>query len=189
YVIVPGQVLRLTPPRHAAAPRAPSPASKPKPRPVAPPPPATPSAVAPSSKAPARAAARAAPAATSGRLDWVWPTAGELVSRFSGEDPARKGVKIAGREGQGVAAAEGGKVVYSGSGLIGYGRLIIIKHNDKYLSAYGHNRKLLVKEGDQVTKGERIAEMGMSNSGRAMLHFEIRREGTPVDPLQLLPRR
>jgi len=86
-------------------------------------------------------------------------------------------------------ATEGGKVVYSGSGLIGYGRLIIVKHNDKYLSAYGHNRKILVKEGDQVTKGKKIAEMGAANNGDPMLHFEIRRNGKPVDPVRLLPRR
>ena len=100
-----------------------------------------------------------------------------------------KGIKIAGRSGESVVATESGKVVYSGSGLIGYGRLIIIKHNDNYLSAYGHNRKILVKEGDQVTKGNKIAEMGTANSGDPMLHFEIRRNGKPVDPLRLLPRR
>jgi lipoprotein NlpD len=79
--------------------------------------------------------------------------------------------------------------VYSGSGLIGYGRLIIVKHNDKYLSAYGHNRKILVREGDQVAKGQQIAEMGRANDGTPLLHFEIRRDGKPVDPMRLLPRR
>ncbi len=101
----------------------------------------------------------------------------------------RKGIKISGRSGSKISAAESGKVVYSGSGLIGYGRLIIIKHNDKYLSAYGHNRKILVKEGDRVSKGQTIAEMGKANSGDPLLHFEIRRDGKPVDPLRLLPRR
>ena len=101
----------------------------------------------------------------------------------------RSGVKIAGAQGQGIRSAESGKVVYSGSGLIGYGRLIIVKHNDKYLSAYGHNRKILVAEGDQVTKGQKIAEMGAANDGKPLLHFEIRRDGKPVDPLRLLPRR
>ena len=86
-------------------------------------------------------------------------------------------------------AAAPGRVVYAGSGLIGYGRLIIVKHNDKYLSAYGHNRKILVREGDRVTKGQKIAEMGTANNGDPLLHFEIRRDGKPVDPLRLLPRR
>ena len=123
------------------------------------------------------------------RLDWKWPSVGRVVSRYKAGDPLRKGVKIAATEGSVVRAAESGKVVYSGSGLIGYGRLIIIKHNDKYLSAYGHNRKLLVKQNQQVTKGQKIAEMGTANDGRALLHFEIRRDGRPIDPLALLPRR
>jgi lipoprotein NlpD len=191
YVIHPGQTLRLKPPPRAATPPAPA-ASKPRAKPQMAPPAATPPPPASSQPRPPRAASpprtvEASPAP--GPLRWQWPTSGQLAGRFVSGDPARKGIKIAGREGQGVEAAEGGRVVYSGSGLIGYGRLIIIKHNDKYLSAYGHNRKLLVKEGDRVTKGERIAEMGVSNSGRAMLHFEIRQEGKPVDPLQLLPRR
>ena len=101
----------------------------------------------------------------------------------------RNGIKIAGRSGDPIVAAESGKVVYSGSGLIGYGRLIIIKHNDNYLSAYGHNRTILVDEGDQVTKGQKIAEMGTANSGESLLHFEIRRDGKPVDPQRLLKRR
>ncbi len=96
---------------------------------------------------------------------------------------------MAGRLGQQVKAAEAGTVVYSGSGLIGYGQLLIIKHNKNYLSAYGHNKKLLVKEGDKVKKGARIAEMGTNGSGNIVLHFEIRRNGVPVDPLLLLPRK
>jgi lipoprotein NlpD len=112
-----------------------------------------------------------------------------MTSGFASADPARKGIKIAGNPGEAIRAAEGGEVVYSGSGLIGYGRLIIVKHNENYLSAYGYNRKLLVKEGDRVTKGEQIAEMGESNRGQAQLHFEIRRDGKPVDPVRLLPRR
>jgi len=122
------------------------------------------------------------------RLQWQWPTKGKVVQRFSRKDPTRKGVKIAGRQGQAIYAAESGRVVYSGSGLIGYGQLIIIKHNKDYLSAYGHNRKLLVKEGDDVTKGDRIAEMGIAGGGAAVLHFEIRRQGKPVDPGALLSR-
>ena len=127
--------------------------------------------------------------ATTGKLVWRWPVSGKIVSRFKAGDPLRKGIKIKGNSGKAILAAESGKVVYSGSGLIGYGRLIIVKHNDNYLSAYGHNRKILVKEGDRVTKGKKIAEMGTANNGIAMLHFEIRRDGRPVDPLRLLPRR
>jgi len=126
---------------------------------------------------------------TSASLHWRWPAKGRLVATWKAGDPLRKGIKIAGREGQPVLATEGGKVVYSGSGLIGYGRLIIIKHNDNYLSAYGHNRKLLVRQGQRVTKGQKIAEMGRANDGRPLLHFEIRRDGKPVDPLKLLPHR
>jgi len=122
------------------------------------------------------------------QLTWKWPARGRVVSRFNSADPLGKGIKIAGTRGDAIRAAEGGRVVYSGSGLIGYGRLIIVKHNDNYLSAYGHNRKILVKEGDQVTKGQKIAEMGNANDGNPLLHFEIRRDGKPVDPLRLLPR-
>jgi lipoprotein NlpD len=97
-------------------------------------------------------------------------------------------MKIGGKSGQPVLAAEGGQVVYSGSGLVGYGPLIIVKHSERYLSAYGHNRKLLVQQGDQVTRGTQIAEMGLAG-GAPLLHFEIRRDGEPVDPLALLPPR
>jgi len=123
------------------------------------------------------------------KLRWQWPTDGKVRVRFKRGDPSRKGIVLSGRLGQGVKAAEDGTVVYSGSGLIGYGKLLIIKHNKNYLSAYGHNKKLLVKEGDQVKKGTRIAEMGTSGSGKIVLHFEIRRNGVPVNPLPLLPRK
>jgi lipoprotein NlpD len=124
-----------------------------------------------------------------GRLHWGWPSDGKVVSTYEPGDPLHKGIKIAGRKGSGIRAAEAGKVVYSGSGLIGYGRLIIIKHNDKYLSAYGHNSRLLVQQNQHVTKGQKIAEMGTANDGRAMLHFEIRQDGKPVNPMTRLPRR
>ncbi len=123
------------------------------------------------------------------KLKWQWPTSGVVIQRFSSRDPTRKGLKISGRLGQSIRAAESGRVVYSGSGLIGYGPLIIIKHDKNYLSAYGHNRKLLVAEGDKVAKGERIADMGHAADGKALLHFEIRRRGKPVDPTALLPKR
>jgi lipoprotein NlpD len=120
---------------------------------------------------------------------WIWPTEGRLLSRFRANDPARKGIDISGRPGQPVVASAAGQVVYSGSGLIGYGELIIIKHSDRMLSAYAHNRKRLVSEGQQVTAGSKIAEMGTNDRNQALLHFEIRVNGTPEDPLKYLPRR
>jgi lipoprotein NlpD len=123
------------------------------------------------------------------KLRWQWPTQGRVGAKFRRGDQTRKGVLLSGRLGQGIKAAEAGTVVYSGSGLVGYGKLVIIKHNKNYLSAYGHNRKLMVKEGDKVQKGTHIADMGKNGSGKTVLHFEIRRNGIPVDPLPLLPRR
>ena len=123
---------------------------------------------------------------TSG-LRWRWPLDGKVVQRFRSGDRTRQGIRIAGRDGQQVRAAESGTVVYSGSGLKGYGNLIIVKHNDSYLSAYGFNRRLLVNEGAQVKRGQAVAEVGQAASGKYRLHFEIRREGTAVDPLKYLP--
>lgn len=123
------------------------------------------------------------------KLHWQWPTEGKVKVKFKKGDHSRKGIMLTGQLGQDVKAAEAGTVVYSGSGLIGYGKLLIIKHNKNYLSAYGHNKRLLVKEGDQVRKGTHIADMGTNGSGDVALHFEIRRNGIPVDPLPLLPRR
>jgi lipoprotein NlpD len=123
------------------------------------------------------------------KLHWKWPTQGRVSAKFRKGDQSRKGVLLSGRLGQNILAAEAGTVVYSGSGLIGYGKLVIIKHNKNYLSAYGHNQKLLVKEGDKVRKGSHIADMGRNGSGKTVLHFEIRRNGIPVNPLPLLPRR
>lgn len=120
---------------------------------------------------------------------WLWPTEGRVISRFKPNDPARKGLDIGGKEGQAVVASAEGQVVYSGSGLLGYGELIIIKHNESLLSAYAHNRKRLVKEGDAVKAGQRIAEMGSNDRNQAMLHFEIRSNGNPQDPLKYLPGR
>lgn len=127
------------------------------------------------------------PAAT-GKLHWQWPVKGRIVSRFSMTDPDLDGIKIAGARGRKIVAAESGTVVYTGSGLIGYGELIIIKHNNEFLSAYGHNSRLYVKEGQQVRKGQHISDMGSNSAGQAVLHFEIRRYGKPVDPLAYLPR-
>jgi lipoprotein NlpD len=122
-------------------------------------------------------------------LRWRWPLQGQVVQTFRARDRTRQGIRIKGQPGQRVEASEAGKVVYSGSGLIGYGNLIIVKHNKDYLSAYGFNRKLLVKEGALVAKGEPVAEVGQAAGGTYQLHFEIRRNGTAVDPLRLLPRR
>lgn len=120
---------------------------------------------------------------------WRWPADGALLNRFVAGDPTRQGIDIAGAGGAPVRAAADGTVVYSGSGLVGYGELVIIKHSDTWLSAYGHNRKRLVNEGQLVKAGEQIAEMGRSGAARNMLHFEIRHNGKPVDPLSYLPRR
>lgn len=119
------------------------------------------------------------------QVDWGWPTNGKLLAGFADNQNA-KGVDIAGKVGQPVRAAAPGKVVYSGSGLRGYGKLIIIKHNKTFLSAYAHNSQILVKEGQSVTKGYKIAEMGDSDAEQAKLHFEIRKFGKPVDPLKYL---
>ena len=122
----------------------------------------------------------------SGPIRWSWPVKGTLVKT---DTPISKnGIDISGREGAPINAAARGEVVYSGSGLLGYGRLIIIKHNDTYLSAYAHNKELLVKEGDHVNVGQNIALMGQTSNGRTLLHFEIRKDGKPVDPLKYLPQ-
>jgi lipoprotein NlpD len=130
----------------------------------------------------------AATATTSGgKGPWIWPSGGKVVATFS--ESGSKGIDIAGKAGDPVIAAGSGKVVYSGTGLRGYGNLVIIKHNDTFLSAYAHNQNILVKEGQSVTQGQRIAEMGSTDADRVKLHFEVRRQGKPVDPLQYLPRR
>ena len=120
------------------------------------------------------------------KVDWVWPAKGKVVTGFS-EAASLKGIDIAGSSGQPVTASAGGKVVYAGTGLRGYGKLIIIKHNGTYLSAYAHNKEILVKEGQQVAKGQKIAEMGSTDADQVKLHFEIRRQGKPVDPMRYLP--
>jgi len=124
-----------------------------------------------------------------GEVRWQWPVTGKIIQKFSTTTNANKGIDIAGNPGDPIVAASSGKVVYAGSGLLGYGLLIIIKHNDRYLSAYAHNRELLVREGSSVKAGEKIAEMGSSGADRVKLHFEIRRDGKPVDPEAYLPKR
>lgn len=168
YLIIPGQVIRLTPPPAATPPRttakrAPPAALVPQPPPAAP------------------AEAR------SMELQWRWPVSGRVLP--SSSPTSKKGVDIAGRQGESIMAAAPGVVVYSGSGLLGYGRLIIIKHSDTYLSAYAYNERLLVQEGDRVADGQTIATMGLGNDGRPVLHFQIRKDGKPVNPLDYLPKR
>ncbi len=117
---------------------------------------------------------------------WMWPAKGQIVTDFASS--GRKGVDISGRLGQPISAAAEGRVVYAGAGLRGYGELIIVKHNKRYLSAYAHNNRILVKEGDEVKIGQRIAEMGSTGTDGVKLHFEIRRDGKPVDPVRYLPK-
>ncbi len=122
-------------------------------------------------------------------LRWRWPTKGMIISTYSKSEAGRKGIDIAGKPGQKIVASADGKVVYSGNGLPRYGNLLIIKHNDTYLSAYAHNQKLLVKEGQYVKAGQTIALLGKTGAQRYQLHFEIRRHGKPVDPMRFLPRK
>jgi len=151
-----------------------------------------PSVAGSSSKASAPAKATASKATLSPSADpesWKWPTNGRVIRGYLAGDPARNGLDIAGKEGQAITATAGGQVVYSGNGLIGYGELIIIKHSEKMLSAYAHNKVRLVQEGDQVTSGQKIAEMGRNSAGDQLLHFEIRARGKPVNPITYLPKK
>lgn len=120
-------------------------------------------------------------------VPWLWPSSGKVVAQYS--ESGSKGMDFAGKPGDPVLAAGEGKVVYAGAGLRGYGELVIVKHNATFLSAYAHNRKILVKEGQQVSRGQKIAEMGNTDSDSVKLHFEIRKQGKPVDPAQYLPKR
>jgi lipoprotein NlpD len=121
------------------------------------------------------------------KLSWMWPSDGKIVATF--DEGKNKGIDIAGKMGQQVMAAGSGKVMYAGSGIRGYGNLVIVKHSNSLLSAYAHNRTILVKEGQNVTKGQAIAEMGDSDADTVKLHFEIRQQGKPVDPAKFLPSR
>ena len=121
------------------------------------------------------------------KLSWMWPSDGRIVATF--DEGKNKGIDIAGKIGQQVMAAGSGKVMYAGSGIRGYGNLVIVKHSNSLLSAYAHNRAILVKEGQNVTKGQAIAEMGNSDTDTVKLHFEIRQQGKPVDPAKFLPSR
>ena len=120
-------------------------------------------------------------------LAWAWPASGAVTAGF--EEGRNKGLTIVGKAGDPVVAAGDGRVVYAGSSLRGYGNLVIIKHNEQYLSAYAHNQVLLVKDDQIVRRGQKIAEMGSTDAERVQLHFEIRRQGKPIDPARLLPPR
>lgn len=135
----------------------------------------------------AAAVTKPAPAADEERVSWIWPSDGKVIGTF--EEGKNKGIDIAGKPGQRVMAAGAGKVMYAGSGIRGYGNLVIVKHSNNVLSAYAHNRAILVKEGESVVKGQTIAEMGNSDSDTVKLHFEIRQQGKPVDPSRFLPSR
>lgn len=187
-----GQVLRVVPP---VGPTSTTVAAVPAPAEGATTKPVTPQAVLPAAPASAAAskppvtASPSAPAANSGDEDlgWIWPAHGTLIAGF--DDAKNKGFDIGGKAGDAVLAAADGRVVYAGAGLRGYGNLIILKHNNTYLTAYAHNQTLLVKEDQSVQKGQKIAEMGNSDADRVKLHFEIRRQGKPVDPARYLPSR
>ena len=192
-----GQVLRVIPPGGTAVAVAP-PASAPSSsegattKPVTPPAvlaPAAPASSAVKPPAPITASPSAPGSGNSGDEDlgWIWPASGSLIAGF--DEAKNKGYDISGKAGDPVLAAADGRVVYAGAGLRGYGNLIILKHNNTYLTAYAHNQTLLVKEDQSVQKGQKIAEMGNSDADRVKLHFEIRRQGKPVDPSRYLPGR
>ena len=164
YVIYPGQRLALRAPSKSSTGTAPSKARAVPKKPAKP---------------------DSAPLAAAG--GWTWPARGRLIGGFAGGD--RTGIDIAGTRGQAVMAARAGRVVYTGTGLVGYGRLVIVKHSGSLLTAYAHNDRVLVKEGQAVRAGQKIAEMGSTGADRVKLHFEVRRDGQPLNPLKFLPRR
>jgi len=183
YLIYPGQTLRLkggaavTPTARPTTTSAARPAS-------------SASAATGSSSATARKSSTPEePVPASGSIKWSWPATGAIIGRFSGGNNPNKGIDLAGSVGDPVFAAAPGRVVYAGSGLLGYGNLVIVNHNRQYLSAYAHNNRIFVKENDTVKAGDKIAEIGSTGASRPMLHFEIRRDGKPVDPLKYLPKK
>ncbi len=176
-----GQVLRVVPPLGAEV------QVKPVAKPTVVAAPIKPAASAASAAAPVASAPAPAALPADGEINWVWPAAGVVLAGF--DEAKNKGLDLAGAAGDPVVAAADGRVVYVGAGLRGYGNLIILKHNNVYLTAYAHNQTLLVKEDQSVLQGQKIAEMGNSDSDRVKLHFEVRRQGKPVDPAKYLPTR
>jgi lipoprotein NlpD len=192
-IIEVGQVLRVVPPGAdpTAASSKPITTAKVETKPLDPKAPAAAASGAASGVAPTPAPtpAPAAPVARDGDDDvnWAWPAAGAVIAPF--DEGKVKGLVFAGKAGDPVLAAADGRVVYAGSGLRGYGNLVILKHNNTYLTAYAHNQTLLVKEDQSVRRGQKIAEMGSTDADGVKLHFEIRRQGKPIDPARLLPPR
>jgi len=188
YLLKPGQTLRLTPPPASMA-SSQSAASVTTSPVISSTPAATPLKDS-STQRPRVAASQVQPPAKlpATVASWQWPASGKVVKTFKADDTSRKGIGIKGRAGQTVKAAAAGSVVYSGNGLINYGNLVIIKHSHAFLSAYAYNRELLVKEGDVVKQGQAIARMGDASTHSHHLHFEIRRNGKPVNPLNYLPK-
>lgn len=171
YTIRPGQRLRLSAGSAPLAARQPSPQPRPTQAPARRP-------ATPPSKTPATST-----------ITWRWPTDGQLVKSFTAAAQGKQGIELRGKLGQPITAAGAGRVVYAGSGLRGYGNLVIVKHNGRYLTAYGYNQEILVKEGDTVSAGQQIGTMGLGSGQQPALHFELRRDGKPVDPVPYLPRR
>jgi lipoprotein NlpD len=207
-VIEVGQVLRVVPPSTTGTTTGSTTVAAARPaeptvRPAGPPGPAASLATPPGATPPAVPSAAAAPGATppatgspagaattaagDDEVRWAWPASGPVIAGF--DEGRTKGLAIGGRAGDPVLAAADGRVVYAGSGLRGYGNLVIVKHNNTFLTAYAHNQALLVKEDQMVRRGQKIAEMGSTDADRVQLHFEIRRQGRPVDPARLLPAR
>ena len=202
YTIYPGQKIDLerrapaAPPKRSVAATAPEPEPEPVSKSIATPAPApkssqstgTAKTIPPVSK-PSSTPVEKETTTWSGATvkNWRWPTSGRVTRGYSSS--VHKGIDIAGKRGDDVVAVAAGKVVYAGTGIVGFGELLIVKHNDVYLSAYGHNDRLLVAEGQQVGAGQKIAEKGSSGTDVVKLHFEIRREGKPIDPIRVLPKR
>ena len=208
-VLIAGQTLQVTPPASVAtvspitgsgqaevrplpppgvstpAPAVEAPA--PLPPVVVPPPASSPAPAPPTTSVPPVAALPEPSRAPAASLPWIWPTPGKVIETF--DDPRNKGIDIAGNEGAPVQAAADGEVVYVGSAVRGYGNLVIVRHSDDFITAYAHNRKVLVAEKQSVKRGQPIAELGRSDADRPKLHFEIRHQGKPVDPLKYLPAR
>lgn len=174
--LIVGQTLRLSEGTEAAAAVSPRPAamSKPEPRPLD------------AASSSSQVSETTTPAADAGLISWGWPAKGKVIQGFT---QTTKGIDIAGNAGDAIEAAANGKVMYSGNGVRGLGNLIIVNHDNGFITAYAHNRTLLVKAGQEVKKGAKIAEMGQTDAASVRLHFEVRRQGTPVDPLQYLPAR
>ncbi|GGY64990.1 peptidoglycan DD-metalloendopeptidase family protein [Marinobacter zhanjiangensis] len=190
YTIHPGEVIRLdrkgrvpaNAPKVASRPSSSSGRSRPAPSPEPEPPPKV-------TRQPDRSADLSTQSQTVSDINWRWPHVGTVIAKYSTSGKVNKGIDIAGNSGDPVRAAAEGNVVYAGNGLLGYGNLIIINHNEHYLSAYAHNRRILVKEGENVKQGQTIAELGSTGTDGNKLHFEIRKSGNPVDPLPYLPPR